>query len=263
MKTMRDVFFETLYEIAKVDKRVIVLSNDMGAPSLDVWREKLHKQYINCGIAEQNMMGVAAGLARAGYKPYVYGIAPFVTLRCLEQIKLDICSMGLNVVIVGVGAGTSYGTAGMTHHAMDDIGVMRLMHGMRIYSPCDGVSTEFIAKLSHFVKAPAYVRLDRNPYPNVYPNMGAAVDGVFELRKGKGICFVTTGSMAHKVWRDAKKINAGIIDITQVAPFNWNHFKRLISRYEKFRVYEEHGPGGLADILKSEMGGVIDVKTII
>ena len=129
---MRDAFFKSLYTIAKNDKSVMLLSNDFGAPSLDIFRKELASQYLNCGISEQNMISVAAGLALSEKKVYIYGILPFVTLRCLEQIKIDLCKMKLPVVIVGVGAGYAYESAGPTHHGIDDIGIMRMLEHLTI-----------------------------------------------------------------------------------------------------------------------------------
>ncbi len=157
MQSQRDAFFKSLFELAKKDKRIIVITADCGAPSLDKWREELPCQFINVGIAEQNMIAIAAGLALEGKRPYCYAIAPFATLRCYEFIKVDVCLMNLPVVIVGVGAGLSYNEAGPTHHATEDISIMRALPNMRIASISNNEQARNIASEI----GPLYVRLDR------------------------------------------------------------------------------------------------------
>lgn len=157
METQRDYFFRKLFEIAKEDDRIIVITADCGAPSLDQWREKLPCQIINVGIAEQQMIALAAGLALSGKRPYCYAIAPFATLRCYEFIKVDVCLMNLPIVIIGVGAGLSYTEAGPTHHATEDIACMRALPNMKIASISSNEQIDEVLK----VEGPMYVRLDR------------------------------------------------------------------------------------------------------
>ena len=158
-ESQRDTFFNSLFELAKEDSRIIVITADCGAPSLDQWREELPCQFINVGIAEQQMIALAAGLALEGKRPYCYAIAPFATLRCYEFIKVDICLMNLPVVIVGVGAGLSYSEAGPTHHATEDIAIMRALPNMRILSISDNEGAQAAALCES--ETPLYIRLDR------------------------------------------------------------------------------------------------------
>ena len=137
---IRDAFFDELYEIAKEDKEVLFLTADMGALSLEKFKRDLPSQYINVGIAEQNMISVAAGLTLGGKKVFVYAIAPFITQRCYEQIKIDLACMRLSVTIIGAGAGIAYNSDGFTHHATQDIAIMRALPGMIILNPADSVT---------------------------------------------------------------------------------------------------------------------------
>jgi len=158
MISQRDCFFNKLFVKAKEDKRIIVVSADCGAPSLDRWREELPCQFINVGIAEQNMVALAAGLAIAGKRPYCYAIAPFATLRCYEFLRVDVSLMNLPVVVVGVGAGLSYNEAGPTHHATEDIACMRALPNMKIASVSNNDQIDEVLE----TEGPMYVRLDRS-----------------------------------------------------------------------------------------------------
>jgi len=162
LESQRDTFFNSLFKLAKEDKRIMVVTADCGAPSLDQWRNELPCQFINVGIAEQQMIALAAGLALEGKRPYCYAIAPFATLRCYEFIKVDICLMNLPVVIVGVGAGLSYSEAGPTHHATEDIAIMRALPNMRIAS----ISNNEQAREIVSEEGPLYIRLDRQVEAN-------------------------------------------------------------------------------------------------
>ena len=162
MISQRDAFFSKLFELAKEDKRIVVVTADCGAPALDQWREELPCQFINVGIAEQQMIAMAAGLALEGKRPYCYAIAPFATLRCYEFIRVDVSLMNLPVVIVGVGAGLSYSEAGPTHHATEDIACMRALPNMKIASISSNDQIDEVLA----TEGPMYVRLDRGDGKN-------------------------------------------------------------------------------------------------
>ena len=167
-KFQRDAFIDTLFEYAKNDKKILLLSNDQGAIALDNFREKIPNQYINLGVSEQNIIGVAAGLTKEGFNCFVYSIASFIINRAIEQIKIDLCNMKLPVKIFGVGSGYSYAVDGPTHHATEDIGLLNLMPNMQIFSPSDSLSVETIVKSLIKTNSPAYVRLDREMCSPIY-----------------------------------------------------------------------------------------------
>lgn len=168
MLTMRDTFWNRVYDLAKEDKYVIVVSADMGAPALDKFRRDFTHQYVNAGIAEQNAMLISTGLALAGKKVFVYAIAPFITMRCYEQIRIYPAGMDLPVTIVGVGAGICYEESGPTHHSVEDISIMRCLPNMQIFSASDNNMTAKFADMAYESKHPCYVRLDRIVLPNIY-----------------------------------------------------------------------------------------------
>ncbi len=166
---MRKTFVKTLIELAEKDESIYLLTGDIGFNALEAFADKFPKRFINCGIAEQNMMGVAAGLALSGKKVYVYSIIPFVTVRCLEQIKNDVCFQNLDVKIVGYATGFSYGAQGTTHHAIEDVGVMRALPNMTVLSPADPSEERELILQSYKTKSPAYIRLDKGGERIIYP----------------------------------------------------------------------------------------------
>ena len=252
---MRDIFFDKLYELAKKDKRIIILSDDFGAPSLDKFRKDLSSQYINIGIAEQNMVSTAAGLALSGKIVYMYAIAPFVTLRCYEQIKVDLCCMNLHVTAVGVGAGYAYNDAGPTHHATEDIAIMRALPGMTIYNPSDNVMVASCAETSYNDPGPKYIRFDREKPVNIYDKNTDFSNGVASLKAGKDLCIISTGMMVHKAFNIASElskhsIDAGIVDLYRIKPTNENLLLEYISHSKRLVTIEENLiNGGIGSIV--------------
>jgi transketolase len=158
---VRNTFAETLLEYAKIDPRIILITGDLGYGVLDDFQKLLPRQYINAGIAEQSMMSMAAGLASQGYRPFVYSIANFPTFRCLEQIRNDVSYMENPVTIVSVGSGVSYGPHGYTHHAVEDLSIMRIFSNMRIYAPMDPEEVKKSLELILQQSSPAYLRLGK------------------------------------------------------------------------------------------------------
>ncbi|MDD4894054.1 MAG: transketolase C-terminal domain-containing protein [Candidatus Omnitrophica bacterium] len=243
---MRDAFSEVLYNIAKKDKRVMLVTSDTGAICHDKFRESLPHQYLNVGIAEQNMVGVAAGLALAGKLAYVYALIPFATMRCYEQIRVDLCCMGLTVTVVGVGAGYDYSTLGPTHHGTEDITLMRALPGMSIFSPSDSIMVEAIARLSYKLPGPKYIRLDRTGTPLIYRGIkenftkGAAV-----LKRGADLCIIATGRMVYnalKVSDELAKhsVKATVVDLYRIEPLNEELILNAINKFDFIVTMEEH-----------------------
>ena len=243
---MRNSFFDSLYQVAKSDDRLVTLSSDTGALVLDQFREGLPSRCINVGIAEANMIGVAAGLAMSGKIVYVYAIIPFVTMRCYEQIRVSVCCQNLPVKMVGVGAGVDYSTLGPTHHGLEDIAIMRLLPEMTILSPCDDISAAALAKISYQIPGPAYVRLDRSGQPQVYQdNQTDFTHGLNVLREGKDVCIVSTGRIINTALQVAEllakaSIDAGVVDLYRVKPLNVEMLTTTIAQARCVATIEEH-----------------------
>lgn len=249
---MRDAFFEELFKIASLDKDVMLLMADQGAITFKKFEEKIPNQLINMGIAEQNMISVAAGLTLSGKKVFVHAIANFATLRCFEQIKVDLSIMNLPVTIVGIGAGFSYGSDGPTHHANQDIAAMRSIPGIRILNASDNVSLSVFPHLAYRFPKLTYIRLDKGNYPALYNENHNFLDGMGEIIKGVDLVIISTGVMVHQAVRIAEqfKTKVGVIDIYRLKPLNEKNLLDLILPYKKIVVLEEHlSYGGLATIV--------------
>ena len=158
---MRNKFSKKLLECAKLDDRIILLSGDIGNKLFDEFKAQHKDRFINCGVAEQNMTGVAAGLAMQGFLPITYTIAPFCTTRCLEQIRVDVAYHNLPVTIVSVGSGLSYAGLGPTHHSCEDIAFLRAIPNMRIFCPATPLELENILKYTFDNPAPTYIRMGK------------------------------------------------------------------------------------------------------
>lgn len=247
VKGMRDAFFDSLFTIARKDKDLILVTADTGAVCHDEFKKILPKQYINVGIAEQNMIGVAAGLAMLGKKVFVYAIAPFVTMRCYEQIRVDLCCMNLSVNIIGIGAGFDYSTLGPTHHGTEDIALMRALPGMKIYSPSDSLAAAYFAKISYAGQGVKYIRLDRTGLPLVY-EFKKQIDmqkGFTILKQGTEVFIIATGRMVNNALEIATElakhsISVGVIDLFKVKPINKKALSDALKDVKHVVTLEEH-----------------------
>ena len=191
---MRTAFVNTLIELAEKDENIYLLTGDLGFSVLEGFIQKFPERFINCGVAEQNMMGVAAGLALSGKKPYVYSIIPFVTMRCFEQIRNDICYQNLDVKIVGVGSGLAYGFLGATHHAIEDIAILRVLPNMTILSPGDPTEARELTLKSYQTKNPTYLRLNKSGEKILYEKKPEIEIGKpVVLREGEKGAIIATG----------------------------------------------------------------------
>lgn len=240
---IRDAFFDELYEIAQKDPKVMVLTADMGAQSLNKF-SNLSEQYFNVGVAEQNMVSVAAGIALGGRKVFIYTIIPFATMRCFEQIKVDICQMNLPVTIIGVGPGLAYGGDGPTHHGTQDIAIMRTLSGITIFNPSDAVMTKTIARLAYEATTPVYVRLDKGVFPEVHSEYYYYSLGLAEISSGKDLTIISTGTMVHRAMDVAERLkvglSVGVIDLYRIKPLNEVALLGIINSTERIVTLEEH-----------------------
>ena len=242
---MRDAFFNELYEIARKDRNVLLLSADMGAPALDKFREDLAPQYCNVGIAEQNMVNLATGLALEGKKVFIYAIMPFTTLRCYELIKVNLSLMNIPVTIVGVGAGFGYDDSGPTHHATEDLAAMRALPNMNIICPADIVTTASAARMSCEMKTPNYVRLDREVLPIIYQAETDFSDGLSALRTGTDVVIISTGNMVHIALEISDRLKersvaAGVVDLYRIKPINRELLLANLRSAARVVTLEEH-----------------------
>lgn len=253
---MRDAFFNALFKIFKRDPETVFISADNGAPTLDQFYQKLSGQFYNAGIAEQQLIGMAAGMALEGKKVYTYAIAPFVTLRCYEQTKIDVCAMNLPITLIGVGAGYAYDIMGPTHHTTEDLTVMRALPNMTVHSPADSYCAEALAEISYQNRGPQYIRFDRTGVPEIYGNGEFNfADGVLLARPGGALALVATGIMVHQALKVADElaktgVQACVIDVCRLKPLNVKQLFKYLKGVERVVSMEEHLlTGGLGSLL--------------
>lgn len=248
--TQRDAFWTRLYELAKDNSDIVLVSADMGAPSLDRFRRDLPGQFVNAGIAEQNAILLAAGLTLSGKKVFTYAIAPFIVFRCLEQIRVNVAMMNLPVTIVGVGAGLGYEDSGPTHHLTEDIALMRSMPNIITHGVTDSVMARNLVDLSVALKQPNYIRLERQLVPDLYAPDTDFSEGLSVLKDGEDGFLVATGSTVHTCLDLAKKLSKkglslGVIDV-HAFPIDPTHFLKAVKGAKRLLTVEEHFlPGGL------------------
>lgn len=254
---MRNAFSDALVAAAVADPQVLLLTGDHGYALFDQFRKQCPKQYINCGVAEQNMVGVAAGLAKAGFKPVVYGLAAFVPIRVLEQIKIDICYEKLPVILIGDGAGLVYSHLGTSHQSTEDIACARSIPELKILSPADRYEMTASMKLAFSSESPTYLRMGKSDRGDVH-------SGEIQLRPGKMIqvrkssarlAILATGSMV----RLALDIVAGGLDaeiwsVPIIKPLSIDPSEGIFSRVDKIITLEEHSKvGGLGSTISELM----------
>jgi transketolase len=215
---MRDAFVKKLTEQAATDPDIMLLVGDLGFGVVADFGESYPRQFLNCGVAEQSMVGVAAGMASAGRRPFVYSIANFPTLRPLEQIRNDVCYHGLGVTIVSVGAGLAYGSLGYTHHAVEDISILRSLPGMRVYSPADALECRAAVDEILADPSPAYLRLGKNKEPLMHaaqPDLSRGEPIV--VRQGTDVTVLVAGPIIVQAIEVAERLSESGISVRVVS----------------------------------------------
>lgn len=248
---MRDRFIANLVKYLRKNKNTYFLTGDLGFGVIDNLSNIYPKNVINVGVSEQNMIGVAAGLASRGAKVIVYSIGNFSTLRCLEQIRNDVCYHNFDVNIVSVGAGFSYGVLGVSHHATEDIGIFNTLPNIHIYSPSTLRDVDYTCKEIFDSKKPSFIRLDKS---NSQSN--GVISNGFNIRKSNKskVCIVSTGGIIEEIDEiledDNFKNKISICSIYRIKPFNKKKFINFIKNYENILTLEEHQEnGGLNSII--------------
>ena len=248
------MFSDTLLELAKQDKDIVVVTTDArGSTTLTSFAKELPDQFIELGIAEQNAIGVGAGLAAAGKKTFVCGPASFYSARSLEQVKVDVAYSNNPVKILGVSGGVSYGALGFTHHSLHDIAVLRTFPGLHIVLPCDIFLTKkLVLELVNY-SYPVYIRLGRNPVPNVYDNedIKFQIGNANILLDGNDITIIGTGETVYHCLQAGKELQtrgimARVIDMHTLKPIDRRIIENAARETKGIITVEEHSIfGGL------------------
>ncbi len=269
---MRKTFIDTLIELARIDKRVFLVTADMGYGVLEPFRDEFPDRFLNTGIAEQNTIGVAAGLALSGYIVYAYSIVPFITMRCYEQIRVDLAYMNTKVRLIGVGAGFEYGSAGATHHAIEDISLMRSLPNMTVCCPGDNLEAKEILEQSLLFPGPMYIRIGKNK-DAFYHDSGdkITIGKASTLEEGQDIALITTSNMlgmGKKLCEDLKSQGRKpyLISMHTVKPLDTNVILDLVNRGVEIYTLEEHniinGLGSAVAEVIAESGKAVKFKRI-
>jgi transketolase len=246
---MRNAFSDTLVAAAVVDPKVLLLTGDHGYALFDSFRKACPNQYINCGVAEQNMVGVAAGLAKAGFKPVVYGLAAFVPIRVLEQIKIDVCYENLPVILIGDGAGLVYSHLGTSHQSTEDIACTRAIPALTVLSPADRFEMAATMQMAFQLKSPVYLRMGKSDRGDVHTGPVRIQPGdMLQVRKStQRIAMLATGSMVKTAMEIAESnLDAEVWSVPCVKPLSTRQLTELVGRVDQLITLEEHSVmGGL------------------
>jgi transketolase len=248
---VRTAFIETFSELAALDERVWLLTGDLGFSVVEGFARRFPKRFVNVGVAEQNLIGVAAGLALSGKIPFAYSIANFPVMRCLEQLRNDVCYHALPVRVVAVGGGMAYGTAGFTHHGIEDLGVLRTLPNLTVLAPADPHETRAVVRALVDLPGPAYLRLGKAGEPVVHPAPPDLVLGkALWLREGKDLAVLSTGGVLGEALAAVRAletagISAALLSVHTIYPLDEEAVARASSSGKVLTV-EEHGRGGLA-----------------
>ena len=267
----RDIFIDKIYEHALTDKDIFFISADFGAPSLDKFRENLPNQFIHAGISEQNMIDTAAGLSLAGKKVYVYAMAPFITLRCLEQIKCSLAMMNLPVTILAVGVGLGYADAGPTHYCNEDVACMRSIVGLDVCSASDAFTTEHLAKLTLKEPKLRVVRMERHALKSIYSKDEKFDNSGFKaIVEGEKTCVLSYGHMLHRANEAVKNLSSlnvkpTLIDVFIFKPLSHKLIESIKDYQNILTIEEQCLDGGFGSIIiesLSDIGFKNNIKRI-
>ena len=258
MITMRDAFIGTLCDRMTDDHSIFFLAADLGAPTLDRMRSEFPDRFINVGIAEQNLINVASGLALEGFSVYTYAIAPFITMRAYEQARVNLAVSSqirpVKVTMLGLGGGVSYVVSGPTHHCLEDLAIMRLLPNMAVYCPSDSITAEALVDHTRKTNGPSYIRFDGKALPSLYaaPTAVNMQQGFSQLVQGADTCLVSTGFMTHRALAVAQqRPGIAVIDIYSLKPCNENALAAALLPYNRVISMEEGfiNNGGLDSLI--------------
>ncbi len=258
---MRDALLKKIHEAMSKDDKIFFVTADFGSPVVDLIKKDFPNRFVNVGIAEQNLINISSGLAIEGYKVFAYAIAPFITMRCYEQIRVNLALLSevreMNVTLIGVGAGYSYVVSGPTHQCYEDLTIMRALPTFSVYSPADHITTSNLFNDCYQRNGLKYLRLDAQVLPPLYDLV--TVDwkkGFYQHSIGSEICLVATGYMVHTALKVAKKlagikINVGVVDLYSISDFQQDALLQTLGQYKGVVTIEEGfcGRGGVDSLM--------------
>lgn len=239
---MRTAFIDQLIKEARKNDKIFLLVGDLGYNVIEPFANEFPNRFRNVGIAEQNMAGVAAGLAMSGFNVYFYSIGNFPTLRCVEQIRNDVAYHHANVKVVAVGGGYAYGDLGATHHATEALGMLRTIPGMVVCSPSDPIEARALTTLSSTYEGPMYIQLGKAGEKIIHKNeLNLNIGDILPYRvSNKKDAIIVNGSIAYTIVNSAAADNKDIYTLPFVKPINREHIAEIANNYDTITVIEEH-----------------------
>lgn len=242
---MRDAFIRTLTGLAERDPRIVLITGDLGFGVLTDFAERFPEQFINAGVAEQNMTMLACGMAREGARAYTYSIANFTTLRCLEQLRNDVCYHDADVTAVSVGGGFSYGQLGMSHFATEDLAILRALPNMAVVAPSDPWSASVLTEALRRRGGPAYLRLDKGSAGLAEAPGEIAFGRIRQVRDGGEAVIFATGAILREALKAADTLRAegigvAVADVHTIKPFDVEGVAALARKARAVITLEEH-----------------------
>lgn len=264
---MRNAFLETLFELAQQDERIVFITGDLGFRVVERFMEQRPRQFLNAGVAEQNLTGIAAGMALSGKIVFTYSIANFPTLRCLEQIRNDICYHEANVKVVAVGGGLAYGAMGTTHHATEDLAVMRAMPGLVVVAPGDPAETRAATRAITDHAGPCYLRLGKAGEPTVHTGpIDLELGRAIRFRDGDDLTLISTGGVLHTAARVAEtlageNIQTRVLSMHTLKPLDSDAVLEAARETALIATLEEHSiVGGLGSAVAELLAEAQEVR---
>ncbi len=269
---MQKAYITALCELAEKDRNVLSLLADSGTGYDELFRRYYPDQILDFGIAEENMVSVGAGLAMCGKIPFVYTAGAFLAYRSFEFIRNDVCYQNLNVKIVGMGSGLSWSTLGPSHHTTEDLGALRALPNLTIFSPACPREVKECVRAAYEIKGPVYIKIGMNQEPETGGEGMFRVGKNIELKCGKDICIFTTGSIASEVLKAAelleeKGISAAVVNVPTIKPFDAENVLESAGKYAAlFTVEEQSITGGIgsavAEVLAENRAAGVGFKRI-
>jgi transketolase len=260
---MRNAFADEITKLGSVDQKVVLLSGDIGNKLFDKFKDGAPGRFFNCGVAEANMMSVAAGMALCGLRPVIYTITPFTTSRCFEQIRVDACYHEAPVVIVGTGSGMSYAELGPTHHSCEDMAILRTLPNMTVIAPGDTVELRLALRAALQLNGPSYMRIGKKGEPTIHTQEPRfRIGKSITVQPGRDVCLIGTGVMLYVMVQAAKLlgeqgISARVESFHTVKPLDEQTLQEIFNGYPLVAVAEEHSRigglgGGIAEWLAAQ-----------
>lgn len=243
---MRNAFVNKICQLAETNKNIFLITGDLGFGVLNKFWEAFPDRFINAGISEQNMTSMAAGMALEGKQVYTYSIANFPTLRCLEQIRNDVAYHDANVKIVSIGAGFAYGSAGMSHHATEDLAIMRALPNITIFSPADPLEVIRVVEAAEEINGPCYIRLGKGGEPKLHDDtIDFKVGKAINLISGDKVGIFSTGAITSEAKIAAERLNdrgisAALYSFPTIKPIDKDVVRDCAQKFNVIATVEEH-----------------------